>query len=69
MNQPIDDGGKAFPCPAGCGMDMGMTLLDYFAAAALQGLLANPDNAYDTEPCAEECFKFAQAMIKERSKP
>lgn len=49
---PIDDGGPAFPCPEDYTQEgvaiygpknlQGMSLRDYFAAAALQGLLANP---------------------------
>ena len=56
-NQPHDDGGPAFPVPpdqavstgdyrdgmAVCAAGTGMTLRDYFAAAALQGLLASGD--------------------------
>lgn len=39
----IEDGGSAFPEPgnAQCG---GMTLRDYFAAKAMQGMLAVPDD-------------------------
>ena len=38
----IDDGGPAFPCgpSGGCGPWDGMTLRHYFAAKAMQGLLA-----------------------------
>lgn len=46
----INDGGPAFPnVPEGAGSrwadwDMGMTLRDYFAAKAMQGMLAVPDD-------------------------
>lgn len=33
-------GGEAFPVP-GSGLSTGMTLRDYFAAKAMQGMLAN----------------------------
>ncbi len=67
MSQPIDDGGPAFPT-----MDpnehyrlMGMTLRDYFAAAALQGILADGGGAsWDDD--AKNAFKAADAMLKAR---
>ena len=39
-----DTGGPAFPAPAGVShiTEQGMTLRDYFAAKAMQGLLSNP---------------------------
>jgi hypothetical protein len=37
----INDGGRAFPTQNGCRYDEGMSLRDYFAAAALQGILAS----------------------------
>ena len=67
MSQPINDGGPAFPT-----MDpnehyrlMGMTLRDYFAAAALQGILADGGGAsWDDD--AKNAFKAADAMLKAR---
>ena len=35
-------GGPAFPVPAGCGEDQGMTLRDYFSGQWLAGHIANP---------------------------
>jgi hypothetical protein len=35
-----ETGGPAFPVTQGCGSDTGMTMRDYFAAKAMQGLLA-----------------------------
>jgi hypothetical protein len=45
----------------------GMTLRDYFAAAALQGMLANP-NIYDIcdEAAVLESFEISDAMLKAR---
>jgi len=40
VSNQINDGGPAFPTPAGIQHNDGITLRDYFAAAALQGLLA-----------------------------
>ena len=85
MNQPINDGGPAFPVgptagtmkphPDGglvvthYGMEGGMTLRDYFAAAALQGLWANPHVKRDGD-CRESvacfCYEQADAMIDAR---
>ena len=47
--------------------DKGMTLRDYFAGMALQGMLANPklESQYWIE---ESAWVVADAMIKERSK-
>ncbi len=67
MSQPINDGGPAFPT-----MDpnehyrlMGMTLRDYFAAAALKGILADGGGAsWDDD--AKNAFKAADAMLKAR---
>ena len=67
MSQLINDGGPAFPT-----MDpnehyrlMGMTLRDYFAAAALQGILADGGGAsWDDD--AKNAFKAADAMLKAR---
>jgi hypothetical protein len=68
MNQQINDGGPAFPglhpskdCRY---QDAGMTLRDYFAAAALpqvdQRSHGTPDDI------ALECYQLADAMLKAR---
>jgi hypothetical protein len=41
---------------------------DYFAAAALQGLLANPDFEGTQEGFAIESYRLADLMIAERAK-
>lgn len=65
MSQPINDGGPAFPTPAGVQHNDGMTLRDYFAAAALQGLLCNGGGAsWDDD--ATHAYLCADAMIKAR---
>jgi hypothetical protein len=74
-NQPINDGGPAFPSvdysePIGSiGPQLtikgGATLRDYFAAAALQGILADGGGAsWDDD--AKNAFKAADAMLKAR---
>jgi hypothetical protein len=46
---------------------VGMTLRDYFAAKAMQGLLASDIRA-EKELFAEHAYKMADAMLKEREK-
>lgn len=46
----------------------GMTLRDYFAAAAIQGLLSNPNAELTAAvPCANFAFCVADAMLKARN--
>ena len=71
----IDDGGPAFPIdsymlnPNATEKEIkeaqGMTLRDYFAAAALQGLLANGYNGSCNRD-AINAYDYADAMIKAR---
>jgi len=80
MNK-INDGGPAFPtnatatthgfyqdgqpCATHYGTTPGMTLRDYFAAAALQGLLAScPWEQVDEVP--QKAYDIADAMLKAR---
>ncbi len=62
------DGGPAFPSrPAD--MESGMTLRDYFAAKAMQGLLAQSNGtalSSDVSIAAEYAYKTADAMLKAR---
>lgn len=48
----------------------GLAMRDYFAAAALQGFLANSQikTRFDPKDDAEYCYKIADAMLKEREK-
>jgi hypothetical protein len=75
MENKIDDGGPAFPCPEASSAHfdnltayMGLTLRDYFAAAALQGFVTN--NGTDTADgaLAEWSYSLADAMIKAKKK-
>ena len=72
-----DTGGQAFPCfergGAGAGpldlTDPGMTLRDYFAAKAMQGLLAQScGSAMGSDPIngAQYAYAMADAMLKAR---
>ena len=65
----IDEtGGPAFPLDGDC-CDVGMTLRDYFAAKAMQGLLASgiecgPD---DVASVVASAYILADAMLKART--
>jgi hypothetical protein len=50
------------------GMESGMSLRDYFAAAALKGLLASiqPNQLWSGDDVAVTCYRTADAMLKAR---
>tara|TARA_R110000868_G_scaffold20415_5_gene86426 strand:- start:2294 stop:2509 length:216 start_codon:yes stop_codon:yes gene_type:complete len=66
----IETGGPAFPHPAGWRRDPevsdGMTLRDFFAAAALTGSLANPNSEKRYSHVAELAWRYADAMLTVR---
>ena len=63
----IDNGGPAFPVGSGDMRDpVGMTLRDYFAAKAMQGLMASPSDPASVEIAAEWSYKVADAMLEAR---
>jgi len=73
MNQPPkpETGGSAFPLADdvafGC---EGMTLRDYFAAAALTAYLAGrnfDDRVTSRDAVATTCYQYADAMLKARA--
>ena len=74
MSNQINDGGPAFPCvyysePIGSiGPQLtikgGMTLRDYFAAAALPEVDKRSHGT--TDDVARECYQLADAMLKAR---
>ena len=64
MNQPINYVAPVFPTPAGIQHNDGMTLRDYFAAAALQGNLIEPTASNDD--VAKWAYSLADAMLKAR---
>jgi hypothetical protein len=65
-------GGPAFPDGStnewGNAYNGGMTLRDYFAAKAMQGLLAGitPTTVWSHDEVAETAYKVADAMLKAR---
>lgn len=81
MNTPTDsrkDGGAAFPRAGQLGPDKavdypGMTLRDYFAAKAMQGILASfaglASSLPKPESVAADAYAQADAMLAARSQP
>jgi hypothetical protein len=63
-------GGPAFPTDTAT-VEYGMTLRDYFAAKAMQGIIASEqpgDEEFATlEMCARDAYKYADAMLKARA--
>lgn len=64
-------GGAAFPLhsevrPALDHDWCGMTLRDYFAAKAMQGLLSGKLNTTNMMTIASECYMMADTMLKAR---
>ncbi|QLG93558.1 hypothetical protein HZF02_17030 [Pseudomonas yamanorum] len=74
---PIEDGGSAFPATEANYHNEnmrgeGMSLRDYFAAKALQGLASNPSFLDNTDSravqyTAEGAYQLADAMLSARS--
>jgi len=64
-----ETGGPAFPRAGDFNPQTGMTLRDYFAAKALQGILAvhaSPDN--DKWQVVVDCYQYADMLLKAREK-
>jgi hypothetical protein len=59
------NGGCAFPVSGYIGQ-YGMTLRDWFAGQALVGVMV--DGELGANSAAELCYRFADAMLKERDK-
>ena len=58
---------KAFPCDSReSSVFAGMDLRDYFAAKALQGMLAEPSLKATAEEFANKSYELAEAMMKAR---
>lgn len=66
------DGNAAFPMPASENNRewYGMSLRDYFAAKAMQGIVSTVPHHSRVDPSdvAEEAYQFADAMLAERAK-
>lgn len=68
--EKINDGGPAFPSTRKVGSveltDGGMTLRDYFAAKAMEGLLSSPTDPSSAKAAAEWSYEMADAMLAAR---
>ena len=58
----LHTGGPAFPV----GNVNGMSLRDYFAAKAMQGLVSDPDLVIDSAQVAQLAYVYADAMLQAR---
>ena len=65
-----ETGGPAFPThPEGALIHDGMTLRDYFATKAMQGILTatlTPNTVWSQDEAAETAYNVADAMLKAR---
>lgn len=67
----MNTGGPAFPNEGFNGWgepQPGMTLRDYFAAKAIQGLLSDPNMKGSMDEFAQRSYSVADAMLKAREK-
>jgi hypothetical protein len=62
-------GGPAFPVPDDASDMFGMTMRDYFAAKAMQGIVAadSDPNPEKVGSIAEQAYILADAMLKART--
>lgn len=56
----------AFPMQTDLVVNYGMTLRDYFAGKAMQGILANKKTDANAESIATVSYLIADAMLKQR---
>jgi hypothetical protein len=56
----------AFPIQSYTCAEKGLTIRDYFAAEALQGILTDAEIAMGISEIAELAYKYADAMMKAR---
>ena len=67
-NDCLEPQDPAFPSQYSLPRNQGITARDYFAAKAMQGMMA--DHTRDNSPAeiSEWAYKIADAMLKERAK-
>ena len=63
---PAFPAGERFECVDGWHTEPGMTLRDYFAAKAMQGILTDPEIVMGATEIADLSYKYADAMLKAR---
>ena len=66
MSAPINDGGPAFPTPAGIQHNDGLSLRDYFAAASMKVILEDPKTRIPQAYVALNAYYMADAMLLAR---
>ncbi len=66
VRKVIGNGDSAFPTHAAHDNQVGMSLRDWFAGMALQGIIKSDDISYVV--VASEAYKYADAMLKARNK-
>jgi hypothetical protein len=66
MSNQINDGGPAFPTPAGIQQNDGLSLRDYFAAAAMKVILEDPRTRIPHAYVALNAYYMADAMLLAR---
>lgn len=64
LDNNYETGGPAFPTETDFHFFHGMTLRDYFAAKAMQGVVHR--SVVDESMCAKWAYEMADAMIKAR---
>lgn len=67
LQKLMNAGGPAFPSEFDEFSYRGMTIRDYFAAAAVQGILAGGSTASYSEERADQAYKIADAMLERRN--
>lgn len=71
MTEKYDTGGPAFPRPHSGSTQYaqeGMTLRDYFAAKAMQGIIAGWHTGLPpSKDTAQSAYSYADAMLKARN--
>lgn len=75
MNK-LNDGGPAFPRPeafdptngGSLPQQDGMSLRDWFAGKAMQGLISSEPNSFNTAIMVRDAYIIADCMIEEREK-
>lgn len=74
-DKPINDGGPAFPLTLKDNYELGhlyaqgvtgMSLRDYFAAKAMQGMLCHQASFENVEKTAQWAYEQADSMLKAR---
>lgn len=70
MSENVNDGGRAFPfayeTESTRHISYGMTLRDYFAARAVQGMCSRDESMFSAMAIAKYGYKIADAMIEAR---